>query len=70
MMLLIDTLNGLDRWLVGHLWQLSVELAVLATVVAASTRFLTPVGHQANILVFGPGGYRFFDYTRVGRLTA
>jgi di/tricarboxylate transporter len=27
---------------------------------------LTPVGHQANILVFGPGGYRFFDYTKVG----
>ena len=39
---------------------------VLATVIAASTSFLTPVGHQANVLVFGPGGYRFFDYTRVG----
>jgi len=41
---------------------------VLATVVGASTSFLTPVGHQANVLVFGPGGYRFFDYTRVGGL--
>jgi len=41
---------------------------VLATVIGASTSFLTPVGHQANILVFGPGGYRFFDYTRVGAL--
>ncbi len=39
---------------------------VLATVIAASTSFLTPVGHQANVLVLGPGGYRFFDYTRVG----
>lgn len=39
---------------------------VLAVVIGASTSFLTPVGHQANILVFGPGGYRFFDYTRVG----
>lgn len=39
---------------------------VLATVIGASTSFLTPVGHQANVLVFGPGGYRFFDYTRVG----
>jgi di/tricarboxylate transporter len=38
----------------------------LATVIGASTSFLTPVGHQANVLVFGPGGYRFFDYTRVG----
>jgi di/tricarboxylate transporter len=41
---------------------------VLTTVIAASTSFLTPVGHQANVLVFGPGGYRFFDYTRVGGL--
>jgi len=39
---------------------------VLATVIGASTSFLTPVGHQANVLVFGPGGYRFFDFTRVG----
>ena len=39
---------------------------VLATVIGASTSFLTPVGHQANILVFGPGGYKFTDYTRVG----
>jgi di/tricarboxylate transporter len=39
---------------------------VLATVIAASTSFLTPVGHQANILIFGPGGYHFFDYTKVG----
>ena len=41
---------------------------VLATVIGASTSFLTPVGHQANVLVLGPGGYRFFDYTRVGSL--
>ncbi len=41
---------------------------VLAAVIGASTSFLTPVGHQANILVFGPGGYKFFDYTRVGAL--
>lgn len=39
---------------------------VLATVIGASTSFLTPVGHKANVLVYGPGGYRFFDYTRVG----
>jgi di/tricarboxylate transporter len=39
---------------------------VLATVIGASTSFLTPVGHQANVLVFGPGGYRFFDFMRVG----
>jgi di/tricarboxylate transporter len=41
---------------------------VLATVIGASTSFLTPVGHQANVLVFGPGGYRFLDYPKVGFL--
>jgi di/tricarboxylate transporter len=39
---------------------------VLATVIGASTSFLTPVGHQANVLVMGPGGYKFFDYAKVG----
>jgi di/tricarboxylate transporter len=45
---------------------LSPQAFVLATVIGASTSFLTPVGHQANVLVLGPGGYRFFDYARVG----
>ena len=40
----------------------------LAVVIGAATSFLTPVGHKANVLVFGPGGYKFFDYTRVGLL--
>jgi di/tricarboxylate transporter len=44
----------------------SPQTFALATVIGASTSFLTPVGHQANVLVFGPGGYRFFDFTRVG----
>jgi di/tricarboxylate transporter len=39
---------------------------VMATVIAASTAFLMPIGHQVNVLVFGPGGYRFGDYARVG----
>lgn len=40
----------------------------LAVVIGAATSFLTPVGHKANVLVFGPGGYKFFDYARVGVL--
>lgn len=44
----------------------SPQAFVMATVIGTSTSFLTPVGHQANVLVMGPGGYRFFDYTRVG----
>ena len=39
---------------------------VMAVVIAAATSFLMPIGHQANVLVFGPGGYKFGDYTRVG----
>ncbi len=40
----------------------------MAVVVGALTSFITPVGHKANVLVFGPGGYRFLDYTKVGIL--
>ena len=39
---------------------------LMTVVVGASTSFLTPVGHQANILIFGPGAYKFTDYTKVG----
>lgn len=39
---------------------------VMGVAIAASSAFFTPVGHQANVLVYGPGGYRFFDYARVG----
>ncbi len=39
---------------------------VLVIVIAASSAFLMPIGHQSNIIVMGPGGYRFSDYTRAG----
>jgi hypothetical protein len=39
---------------------------VMAIVIAASTSFLMSIGHQVNVLVFGPGGYRFADCARVG----
>jgi di/tricarboxylate transporter len=39
---------------------------VIGVVLAASTSFLMPIGHQVNVIIFGPGGYKFSDYTRVG----
>lgn len=42
------------------------EAFLMATAVGAGCDFLTPIGHQCNTLVFGPGGYRFGDYARLG----
>lgn len=38
----------------------------MAVAMGASTAFLTPISHSANLLVMGPGGYKFRDYARVG----
>jgi di/tricarboxylate transporter len=44
----------------------SIDPFLMSVAVGASCAFLTPIGHQSNTLVMGPGGYRFGDYWRMG----
>ena len=39
---------------------------LMAVAIAASSAFLTPIGHKNNTLILGPGGYQFSDYWRIG----
>jgi di/tricarboxylate transporter len=50
----------------ARLLGVSPDAALLAVLIGASSDFLTPIGHQNNLLVMGPGGYRFSDYARMG----
>ncbi len=45
---------------------LAPDTAMMAVAMAASASFTSPISHPANILVMGPGGYRFVDYLKVG----
>jgi len=46
--------------------EVSPDTFLMAVAISASCAFLTPLGHQSNTLVMGPGGYRFSDYWRMG----
>ena len=50
----------------AHDLQLRPDAFLMAVAVGAGCDFLTPIGHQCNTLVMGPGGYRFGDYARLG----
>ena len=51
---------------IAHQLQVNADPFLMATAVGASCAFLTPIGHQNNVLVMGPGGYKFGDYWRMG----
>jgi di/tricarboxylate transporter len=46
--------------------EMNADPLLMAVAVGSSCAFLTPIGHQSNLLVMGPGGYRFADYWRLG----
>jgi di/tricarboxylate transporter len=44
----------------------TTDAFLMAVAIGASCAFLTPIGHQNNTLILGPGGFRFGDYWRLG----
>ncbi|MDX1410711.1 MAG: SLC13 family permease, partial [Nitrospirales bacterium] len=73
-MMLSDVLNNAATAVVmaPFGWALAQHLGVnpdpflMAVAIGASCAFLTPIGHQNNLLVMGPGGYQFGDFWRMG----
>jgi di/tricarboxylate transporter len=73
-MTMSDFLNNVATALIAA--PISIEVAnkldvspdpfLMGVAVAASCAFLTPIGHQNNTIIMGPGGYRFSDYWRMG----
>lgn len=51
---------------IAHGLNFSVDPFLMTIAIGASCAFLTPIGHQSNTLVMGPGGYNFSDYLRLG----
>ncbi len=51
---------------VAHGLGLSIDPFLMAVAIGGSCAFLTPIGHQSNTIVMGPGGYKFSDYWRLG----
>jgi di/tricarboxylate transporter len=50
----------------AHQLGLNPDAFLMAVAVGAASDFLTPIGHQCNTMVMGPGGYKFSDYPRLG----
>ena len=73
-MLLSDILNNTATVIIAlpvgirlaHEMGVNPDAFIMGIAIAASCAFLTPIGHQNNALIMGPGGYRFGDYWRLG----
>ena len=65
----LDTLGDATwfcRWVLAKGLGVAPEPLVVTVAMASVTAFFTPIGHHGNLLIYGPGGYEFSDFLRVG----
>jgi di/tricarboxylate transporter len=73
-MLLSDLMNNAATAIImapigvalAHKYHAPIDPFLMTVAIGSSATFLTPIGHQSNLLVMAPGGYKFFDYARMG----
>ena len=51
---------------IGFSLNFNIDPFLMSVAVGASCAFLTPIGHQCNAIILGPGGYKFSDYWKMG----